>query len=358
MNKQNRYPKLCIITPLPPPYGGMAIQATRLISSLRLDEIEVEILKTNQEFPQGFKWLATIPCVRTLVRLILFLYEAIRKLRLVDIVYIISSSYLFFFVHTAPLIIAARLLGKNVFVSYRGGLAEEFLKKYQPIPQSILRLATGITVPSDFLKNIFLKFGLQSTIVPNIAEMTLFSFKKRYPVRPRLIVTRHLEKIYNVECIIKAFKIIKQRFPEATLGIVGDGSQRDYLEQMASQLEENGIKFYGSVSQQKLSKIYNEYDILVNASNADNFPSSIIEGFSSGLPVVTTKAGGIPYVVEDGKTGLLVESNDYKAMAERIIQLIENPSLAADIAENARKESEKYTWKNVKARLFEVLFNH
>ena len=77
-------------------------------------------------------------------------------------------------------------------------------------------------------------------------------------------------------------------------------------------------------------------------------PGSLLECFASGLPVVATKAGGIPFVVNDGKTGLLVDLNDHEAMAECAFRLLENPDLVERITQSGRAELEKYSWKNVR----------
>jgi glycosyltransferase involved in cell wall biosynthesis len=77
-------------------------------------------------------------------------------------------------------------------------------------------------------------------------------------------------------------------------------------------------------------------------------PLSILEAFAAGLPVVTTNAGGIPYVVSHEKTGLLVEKDDAKAMAEAAIRLLESEELGHSLATNARAECAKYRWEVVR----------
>ena len=95
-------------------------------------------------------------------------------------------------------------------------------------------------------------------------------------------------------------------------------------------------------------------DIFLNSSNIDNMPISILEAFAAGLPVVTTNAGGIPYIVADGETGLLVQREDHEALADRAIRLLEDPELADRIASKAHEQSRNYRWVAVRKGWLEI----
>ena len=237
------------------------------------------------------------------------------------------------------------------------GGAKLFFQKYGLLVKPILKKVDAISVPSGFLRDVFGEaFNMKTTIVPNIADLNQFKYRQRKPVRPKLLVTRTLEEMYNVACVIKAFKRVHDHFPDSSLGIVGDGSQRSALEKLVAGLNlKDCITFYGKVEHAKIQDYYNQYDIFINASNVDNQPGVILEAFASGLPVVSTKAGGIPYMVEDGVTGFLVEKEDWRTLAERVIQLLKEPELALALANNARMECQKYSWENVKTALIPLL---
>ncbi|MDQ6785593.1 MAG: glycosyltransferase family 4 protein, partial [Acidobacteriota bacterium] len=102
------------------------------------------------------------------------------------------------------------------------------------------------------------------------------------------------------------------------------------------------------VEQEKMPALYDAVDVYLNSPNTDNMPGSIIECFAAGVPVVTTNAGGIPYILEHEKTGLMVEANDHKAMAREAMRLLEDAELAENIIGNARRVCEKFTWKAVR----------
>jgi glycosyltransferase involved in cell wall biosynthesis len=348
---------IAIVSPFPSPYGGMAIQAQKLFTLLRNDGFKVIAIKTNADFPKGLLPLSEIKGLRTLIRLLLFLKNLHQALPHVETVYFLTGFFNFFFWVTYPALILIKIHRKKVILSARGGEARLFFQKYGLLVRPILKRVDAISAPSGFLKEAFEEvLGLDAAIVPNIADFDQFRFRQRKRVQPKLLVTRSLEEIYSVSCVIRAFKKVYEYFAESSLGIVGDGSQRANLEKLVAELNlTDRVTFHGRVEHSKIQNYYDQYDIFLNASNADNFPGVILEAFASGLPVVSTRAGGIPYMVEEGVTGLLVDIGDSEALAKKVIKLVKDPELALMLANNARIECHKYSWENVKAILIPLL---
>src|SRR6185295_11865672 len=106
--------------------------------------------------------------------------------------------------------------------------------------------------------------------------------------------------------------------------------------------------FRGRVDPTTIASVYDAADIYLNGSEIDNQPLSLLEAFATGLPIVTTDAGGIPYMVTDGKTGVVVPRGDYAQMAERAIELLNNPSRARQMIDHGRQECLKYSWEAVR----------
>lgn len=355
MKRNNK--TICIVSPLPPPYGGMAIQAQKLVFLLRETGFEVVTVSTNADLPAALNFISKIKGIRTILSIFIFLKNLHKAFPQADVIYFLTGFFNFFFWVTYPALILIKLYRKRVILSARGGGAIKFFHRYGILVKPILKQVDIITTPSGFLRDVFKEtLNIETSVVPNIADLEQFKFRKRFPVKPRLLTTRSLEKIYNVECVIKAFKIIHERFPESELGIAGDGSQRNVLEQLVTALGLNdNITFYGVVDHVEIQEIYDQYDIFVNASNVDNLPGVILEAYACGLPVVSTNAGGIPYMVKDGVTGLLVNLEDYHALAEKVIQLVEEPEMALTLAKNGRNECRKYSWEYVKTLLLPLL---
>src|ERR1700722_6888079 len=336
--------RICIIAPVPPPYGGMSIQAQKLATRLRSEGFDVSLLAANPVFPKWLRFSERIPGLRTVVRTILYLRALPRSVAMADVIHHMTVYGAYFFALTAPTVFWGKLRGKRVVLNYRGGRAPAFLKKWGWAAIPVMRKAGAVIVPSEFLQRTFKEHGLPAEVVPNIFDTQAFPYQERKSIRAKLLVTRHLEPLYNVECILRAFRIVKGRFCDAELSIAGSGSEEQRLRKLCADWELAGVTFHGHVPLEKLAGLYAANDIFVNSSNADNFPGALVEAACSGLPIVTTCAGGIPDMIRDHENGILVGLNDHEKLAAAVIELTENPDAARRLAENARSWAGQFSW--------------
>jgi glycosyltransferase involved in cell wall biosynthesis len=343
--------RVCVVVASIDILGGQAIQASRLMEGLsREPEIEAELLPINPRLPGALGWLQRIKYVRTLVTSIAYVASLLVRLPRFDVVHVFSASYLSFLIAPAPAILIARLYGKPVLLNYHSGEAEDHLRRWPRTALPIIKLADRVVVPSDYLVSVFAKFGFQAERVSNTVDLARFRFRERPLLKPVLLSNRNLGRHYNVECTLRAFALIQQRVPDARLIVAGDGSERRALRDLAASLAPGKVDFVGAVAPEDMPALYDQADIFVNASNVDNQPLSIIEAFASGLPVVTTDAGGIPEMVTDGETGLMIDRGDHEALAACVIRLLRNKELATDIAARAREECGRYSWTSVSGK--------
>lgn len=341
--------KVLIVAPSLAILGGQAVQATRLLKKLNQEpSLEVSLLPINPRLPGILSKLQQIKYVRTVVTSVLYVATLLTRVRHVDLIHVFSASYFSFLLAPAPALVVARLFRKKSLLNYRSGEAEDHLRRWRRTALPLIRLADEIIVPSGYLVDVFARFGFRARAISNFIEATSFRFRQRRPLRPAFLSTRSFEHLYNVACVLRAFKIIQDRFPEASLILAGGGSQRTSLEALAQELGLRQITFVGPVPPAQMPELFGAADIYLNSPDIDNMPGSIIEAFASGLPVVTTNAGGIPYIVKDGETGLMVDCNDHEAMAACAIRLLEDSSLASRIAEKAYQECRKYSWSVVR----------
>ena len=354
MNSKN---SICIVSPLPPPFGGMAVQAEKLANLMEMEGIRVYKVATNMKLTGGWAVIGHIPIARTLVRQLLFLSSLNEVLPKVSCVYFLTGFFNFFFWVTYPALILIFFKQTRVVLSARGGGARSFFQKYGFFVKPVLKRLDAIAVPSGFLREAFRdELGLETVVVPNIADLKQFRLKQRDQFSPKLIVTRSLEQIYDIPTVIRAFRHIASSCPKSRLGIVGDGSQRQTLEMMVRDLGlSNQVTFYGEVTHSQISDIYDQYDIFINASRVDNLPGSVLEAFAAGLPVVSTRAGGIPFMVTHKANGLLADLEDDKRLAAYALDIIENPELGRKLAMKGYDELKKYTWPHIRTILLPLL---
>ena len=132
-----------------------------------------------------------------------------------------------------------------------------------------------------------------------------------------------------------------------------DGTLDDVLQLINTYKLQDSIEITGVLSKEEWHEKSDDYDIFINTTNVDNTPISIIEAMALGLPIVSTNVGGLPYLIEDQKDGLLVEKENSLAMVNKILEIIsENNSSLAKIA---RIKAERFDCNNVKNKWVEIL---
>jgi glycosyltransferase involved in cell wall biosynthesis len=241
----------------------------------------------------------------------------------------------------------ARSLGKRIILNYHSGEADDHLDRWGLFIHPWLKLVDEIVVPSEYLQNVFARYGYQARVIQNVVDTSRFRYRERVPLQPRLLSTRNLEPHYRVDNTIEAFAILKTQYPEATLTIAGSGSEESTLRRLATSLGTSGIRFTGHVERLDVPALYESADILVNSSVIDNQPISVLEAFATGLLVVSTGTGGIATMVRDGETGLTVPAGDPPAMAKAIIRLLDDSQRALAMSRRARREVQRHTWSEV-----------
>lgn len=349
LGKAIKLKKVCIIASSLHIMGGQAVQAADLKIRFEIEGISSGFLAINPQLPWIFRVFQQIKYVRTLVTWPLYVASLLLAVPRFDVLHLFSASYSSFLLAPAPAALIGKLFRKRVVLNYHSGEAEDHLSRSLPTIQRVLRFVDCVVVPSEYLRRVFEKFGITTTVVPNIVDFEAFLFKQRLIFRPRFLVARTLEPLYNVGCVLRAFRLIQNRFPDASLTLVGSGSQELALKELAVTLGLQHVRFVGRVERASIPLYYAEHDIMLNASNIDNMPLSILESFASGLPVVSTMAGGIPYLIKDGETGMLVHLDDHQALAKRAMDLLDNQALARDIAQRAHDEClRKYSWSVIR----------
>ena len=349
--------KVLIVAPSFDILGGQSVQAARLLERLRQEPLlQVGFLPINPRLPGVLRRLQAIKYVRTVVTSIAYIWSLIWRVHKYDVIHVFSASYFSFVLAPTPAILIGKLFRRKVLLNYHSGEAEDHLRRWRSAI-AIIRLADSIVVPSEYLVSVFASFGLKTQAIFNLVDLNKFRFRSRVPLRPVFLSNRNFESHYGVDYVLRAFAMIQSRVPSAQLTIAGDGSLRRPLQSLAVELGLKNTTFIGRVDPEAIAAVYDAADIYLNGSTIDNQPLSIIEAFCCGLPIVTTGAGGIPYMVRDGKTGLLAPCGDHAQMAERALRLLTDPDLAGQLTSEGRNECVKYQWQTVRDAWIKAYFD-
>ena len=331
--------------------GGQAVQAQRLREHLsREGWVHVDLLEVDPALPAPLGFLQRIKFVRTIVTSLAYVASLLATVPRYDVVHVFSASYWSFLLAPVPAMLVGRLFRTRVIVNYRSGEADDHLSRWGWHAIPLLRLAEAIVVPSGYLVDVFARFGLRATSVPNFLDLDTLHYRRRASLRPNFLSNRNFESHYDVETVLRAFAIIQRSYPDASLVVAGDGPMRQALTALASELGLRQTVFPGAVRPIDMATLYYDADIYLNSPRIDNMPNSVIEAFASGVPVVSSDAGGIPYVVTSGVNGILVRVADPEALAAASIRLLESPDLALAMADTAREDAvTRYTWRAVRS---------
>jgi glycosyltransferase involved in cell wall biosynthesis len=346
--------KVAMVAPSLRILGGQAIQADRLLRAWHDDpDVEAWLVPVNPMPPGLLRLAADIKYLRTIVNELIYVPRLVRELERADVVHVFSASYASFLLAPLPAMRIGRLLRKPVVLNYRSGEAPDHLSRSAIARKAIARVDRNI-VPSQFLVDVFRSFGIEASIIPNIVDLDRFRFRARAPLRPRLISTRNFDALYNVACTIRAFRLVQDRWPDASLTLVGGGAQDAELRRLVADLGLRNVVFTGRVPPDQIADYYADNDIYVQTPNIDNMPTSVLEAFASGLPVVSTEAGGVPAVLTHGEHGLLAPLDDHETLAGHILQLLGDPVYANRLSRVAHTRVQSCTWANVREQWLEV----
>lgn len=329
--------RVLLICNYKPGVGGISGQVEILQRMLRKDGHEAEIFSTKA----------------SVLRRLMLPRQLKRKAKQYDVLHIHCCSY-WGFIPAVLGVTVGRRLGKRVILTYHGGGGDVFFAKHTRLVKHYLSRTDANIALSGFIGEVFDRYDIPHTIISNIIELDATQYRERTTIHPNYICVRAHEELYNIPCILRAFKQVQQVLPEATLTLVGDGSQHSVLMQMAKEMQLCNVIFTGRVDNSEIYNYLGKADVMLSTPTVDNMPVSLLEAMNAGLLVISTKVGGVPYMIKNGNTGLLVPSDDSDALAERMLWAIKNNTMARAIIHQAHNAVNKYQWEGVKDKLYSI----
>lgn len=236
----------------------------------------------------------------------------------------------------------------------------------------VLKNADIITANSNYTKNSILSINKsienRLIILPMGIDIERFAGKsKNVSDKPSiqrniLSIGRLVEK-KGVKYLIMAMEEIIKMYPDARLLIGGDGPEKENLVTLCRMLKlDENVKFLGYIPEDRMPQVYASADIFVLPSivtrhgDTEGLGVVLLEAIASGIPVIGSDIGGIPDIIEDGKTGLLVEPKSADDLAKKIIFLFSNKTFSDNLTKNARDLlNVKYSWDIVTIQFSHVI---
>ena len=260
---------------------------------------------------------------------------------------------------------------KPCLVSFHGAdvAVKQDIANYPTKLRSLFNAVPLVLARSQSLANRLIQFGcpreklrVNRTGIP-LDEFPLVERQAPPNGRWRIMQACRLIPKKGVATSLRAFAVFKRDFPNAEFFIAGKGPLQSELEMLAAGLGvSNDVHFVGFLSQSKLLGLYLSSHLFLHPSetppdeNQEGIPNSILEAMATGLPVLATRHGGIPEAVEHGRSGVLVQEEDYLGLAQSMKEIANNPSGLYQMGMNARMAVSARFEQEAQARLLESFY--
>jgi glycogen(starch) synthase len=261
--------------------------------------------------------------------------------------------------HRLPLVLTVHMSLRHTLVVT--GFRSVVLKAFGgPIERWGERWADVVLVITPRLARMLLSEGIvgdRVRVIPPGVNSALFAGPHADPFpwirRPRVVFVGRLAPQKGVRTLVTAARLLEN--PYAQILLVGDGPERVDLERESRRPGGgNRVHFLGFVQHEHIPAVLAHADLLVLPSIYEELGTVLLEAMWLGLPIVASKSGGIPEVVTDGVSGLLVPPGDSEALARAIDRVLSSPDLARQLGEAARKRAKDYDWEMLAERVLEV----
>ncbi|MEA2107181.1 MAG: glycosyltransferase family 4 protein [Bacteroidota bacterium] len=319
--------------------GGISGVVKNHYDKLKEDSHFIEIFNTKKD----------------VIARIFLIFPLIFKVKQFQVIHIHGCSGLGFYPIFIGIIASKVFARKKAIITYHGGGAENFLKNHSGFIKWFMKKANYITVMSNFLQNIFAKYQIETVILKNLINIKIETTTQLVIDTPRILSIRSLSTNYNIHDIISAFALIKNKFKGATLQIAGSGPLEASLKKQAEEI--SGITFLGQIPNKEITTLMNRNNVFITVPSHDNQPMSILEAFSVGIPVISTKVGGIPDMITDVYNGFLVDVHSSEQIADKVTWIFSNQNKIPEILANAKESVKDYQWPVIKNKLLMLYAN-
>lgn len=280
--------------------------------------------------------------VRKLLQAGLSYMEFLCKVRSCDIVHVNVASDTSY-VRKSFFIRKAKKCGKKIVIHQHGGDFQNYYaglsEKAKGRVREVFSMGDVFLVLAPAWKEFFAKLIDKEKIIvfPNSVRMPE-AFSKKYGQKKLLFLGR-ICKEKGMEELRKAMNEIRKVYPECELFLGGIWEDKQLKEEIEK--SHAGIRYLGWITGEEKQKYLRECDIFVLPSYFEGQPVSVLEAMASSCAVVASEVGGIPQMIVDGQTGILIRPKDAESLKEGLMRLLGDEEFCRKLGENAREKVEK-----------------
>lgn len=237
-----------------------------------------------------------------------------------------------------------KVFGKKIVLGIHGGSIQQRVEQGANRFYTAMNRADLLYAPSGYFGTYFKEKGYKIHIIENPVELSVYRFCPKKNIRPRILWMRAFSDIYNPLMAVRVAKRLAEKYSDFEMVMAGkEGPLSHAVKSMSKEIGlGNKIVFPGYINVQQKQAFAEAYDIYICTNKIDNTPVSFTEFMQLGLPIVSVNIGGIPFMLQDGLNGLMVNDDDDEAMFHKIDMLINNNSLAQSIIANAYDYVQQY----------------
>jgi glycosyltransferase involved in cell wall biosynthesis len=229
--------------------------------------------------------------------------------------------------------------------------------------KTLMKNADSVIALTNDMKRVMQDiYDRDIVVVPNGIDLN--EYIVRLPIQrierseKRILFVGRLHPIKGVRYLLQAMLLIHKDMPKARLILVGDGEERDYLENLTDHLGlRECVDFVGKVPHGRIPDFMRQSDLFVLPSLSESFGIVNLEAMACRLPIVATNVAGIPDLIENGVNGYLVPPENFQEMANKIMLILKDPLLAYKLSENNFKKSQAYSWEKITEKLESIYKN-
>ncbi len=241
-----------------------------------------------------------------------------------------------------------RALQCPFILDLHGGGLPAFAHRYRRSVRWCLHGATAVVSPSGYLISQMRRYREDVGLLPNALDFGRYRYRLRERLEPNLIWVRAFHEIYNPSMAPRVLALLIKDHPDIRLTMVGPDKGDGSLARTRRVATELGvasrITFSGAVAKKDIPAWLDSADIFLNTTDIDNTPVSVMEAMASGLCIISTNVGGIPFLLSEGENALLVPSSDVESMASAVSRLLKDPGLSMRLSSTARRKAENWDW--------------